>query len=84
MFEHFKPYIIKEIANAWSRVSLSFNGWGLKHKKILVVGVVIYIINERYKNITRLIGLLELSRHRKKGVGKLTLDLYLSFNTHYI
>jgi hypothetical protein len=34
-----------------------------------VLGIVTYFINERYKNVTHLIGLPELPEHKKTGVG---------------
>ncbi len=70
MFAYFEPDIIAEIANARSRISISFDGWGSKHEKISVVGVVVHFINDRYENVTRLIGLLELLGHGKAGVSK--------------
>ena len=69
LFEHFEPIVIREIANARSKISISFDGWGSKHEKISVVGVVVHFINEHYENVTRLIGLLELLGHGKAGVG---------------
>jgi hypothetical protein len=71
LFEHFEPDIINEIANARSKVSITFDGWGSKHEKISVIGVVVHFINEHYENATRLIGLPELPGHRKAGVGML-------------
>jgi hypothetical protein len=71
LFEHFEPDIINEIANARSKISITFDGWGSKHEKISVIGVVIHFINEYYENVTRLIGLPELPGHRKAGVGML-------------
>lgn len=70
MFEHFEPQVIHEVQNAKSRILVSFDGWGLKHEKISVVSVIIYFINDKYENVTRLIGLLELPGHRKAGVNK--------------
>jgi hypothetical protein len=69
LFEHFEPIVICEIANVRSKISITFDGWGSKHEKILVIGVVIHFINEHYENVTRLIGLPELLGHRKAGVG---------------
>ena len=69
LFAHFEPVIIREIANARSKISITFNGWGSKHEKLSVVGVVIHFINEYYENVTRLIGLPELPGHGKAGVG---------------
>jgi hypothetical protein len=70
MFAHFEPQIIEEIANAKSRITISFDEWGSKYEKISVVGVVVHFINVKYDNVTRLIGLPELPGHRKTGVGK--------------
>jgi hypothetical protein len=70
MFNYMEPDIIKEIANARSRISISFDGWGSKREHISVVGVVVHFINENYENVTRLIGLPELPGHRKAGVGE--------------
>ena len=69
LFAHFEPVVIREIANARSKISITFDGWGSKHEKLSVVGVVVHFINEHYKNVTRLIGLPELPGHRKAGVG---------------
>jgi hypothetical protein len=69
LFDHFEPVVIREIANARSKTSITFDGWGSKHEKISVVGVVVHFINEHYENVTRLIGLPELPGHRKAGVG---------------
>jgi hypothetical protein len=71
LFEHFEPDIINEIANARSKLSITFDGWGSKHEKISVIRVVIHFINEYYENVTRLISLPELPGHRKAGVGML-------------
>jgi hypothetical protein len=57
MFIYFKPEIIKEIRCARSRITVSFDGWGLKREKISVLSVVVHFINANYKNVTRLIGL---------------------------
>jgi hypothetical protein len=69
MFKHFKLHIIEEIYNAKLRISISFDGWGLKRKRLSVVGVVVYFINNKYKVVTRLISLLLLPKHSKTGVG---------------
>ena len=69
LFEHFEPVVIHEIANARSKISVTFDGWGSKHEKISVVGVVVHFINEKYENVTRLIGLPELPGYGKAGVG---------------
>jgi hypothetical protein len=79
MFLYFKPYIIKEIQKARSRISILFNRWGLKREKLSVISVVIHFINEYYENVTRLISLLELLGHGKAGVSKLTCFLYTYF-----
>jgi hypothetical protein len=68
LFAYFEPIIICEIANARSKISITFDGWGSKHEKLSVIRVVIYFINEYYKNVTRLIGLPELPGYRKAGV----------------
>ena len=70
MFVHFEPEIIEEVRIAKSKISISFDGWGSKRKKLSVVGVVIYIINTKGENVTRLIGLPKLPRHRKSGISK--------------
>jgi hypothetical protein len=48
-----------------------FNKWGLKYKRLSVVGVIIYFINNKYKAILCLISLSMLPGHGKTGVGKL-------------
>jgi hypothetical protein len=68
MHAYFKPFIIKEIVTTKSRISISFNGWGLKYKKISLLGVIVYFINSKYENVTRLISLLELLNHGKSSV----------------
>ena len=70
MFLSFEPYLIEEIKNARSRIYITFNSWGSKHKKLSILGIVIHFINTQGKAITRLLGLLELPGHRKKGTGK--------------
>ena len=77
MFAFFEPQIIEEIRTARSRISVSFNGWGSKHEKISVLGVVVHFINVEYKNVTRLIGLPELPGHGKTGKGMNLTDLRL-------
>jgi hypothetical protein len=77
MFSHFEPQIIAEICTAKSRISVSFDNWGLKHEKISVLGVVVHFINEQHKNVTRLISLPELPEHKKAGVGKTIAIFYL-------
>ncbi len=76
MHAYFKPFIIKEIVTAKSRISISFNGQGLKYKKISLLGVVVYFINSKYENVTRLISLLELLNHRKSGVSTYLKSYY--------
>jgi hypothetical protein len=49
---------------------MSFDGWGSKHEKISVLGVVTHFINKKHKNVTRLLGLPKLSEHRKTGIGR--------------
>ncbi len=70
MFENFEPTIQEEIRTARSRIHVSFDGWGSKHEKLSVVGVVVHFINAKYEAVTRLIGLPELLGHGKAGVGK--------------
>ena len=68
MYEHFEPAIIREISTIRSRIHVSFDGWGSKHKKLSVLAVVVHFINHSYLNVTRLIALLELLNHSKTGV----------------
>ena len=68
LFAHFEPVIIREIANARSKISITFDSWGLKYEKLSVIGVVIHFINEYYKNVTYLIGLPELLDYRKASI----------------
>jgi len=68
MYWHFEPAIIVEIRTAKSRIHVSFDGWGSKHEKLSVLGVVVHFINQSYDNVTRLIALLELLGHSKTGV----------------
>ena len=73
---YFKPFIIKEIITTKSRISISFDGQGSKYKKISLLGVVVYFINSKYENVTRLISLLELLNHRKSGVSTYLKSYY--------
>ena len=73
---YFKPFIIKEIITTKSRISISFNRQGLKHKKISLLGVVVYFINSKYENVTCLISLLELLNHGKGGVSTYSKSYY--------
>ena len=68
MYSYFEPTILAEISTARSRIHVSFDGWGSKHEKISVLGVVVYFINQSYDNVTRLIALPELLNHSKNGV----------------
>jgi hypothetical protein len=70
MFEYFEPEIQEEIKIAKSKIHVSFDGWGFKHKKLSVVSVIIHFINKHGDMVTRLIGLPELPNHKKAGVGK--------------
>ena len=70
MFKYFKPYIQEEIRIAKSRIYISFDKQGLKHKKLSIISIIIHFINAKYKAITRLIGLPELLGHRKAKVIK--------------
>jgi hypothetical protein len=49
---------------------MSFDGWGSKYENISVLGVITYFINKKHKNVTRLIGLPKLPKHRKTGIGR--------------
>jgi hypothetical protein len=69
MFNYFEPQLIEEASKAKSRISISFDGWGSKHEKLSVVGVVAHFINEKYEPVTRLLGLPRLPKHGKTGVG---------------
>jgi hypothetical protein len=68
IFVYFEPKIIEEIRTAKSRITISFDGWGLKRKRLSVVGVVVHFINAKNQNVTRLIGLPMLPGHRKSSV----------------
>jgi hypothetical protein len=70
MFQYFEPEIQEEVRTAKSRIHVSFDGWGSKHEKLSVVGVVIHFVNNKYEVVTRLIGLPELLGHGKSGIGK--------------
>jgi hypothetical protein len=70
IFYYFKPEIKEEIKTAKSRIHYTFNGWGSKHEKISVLGVIIHMVNYKGENVTRLIRLPELPNYRKRGVGK--------------
>ena len=70
MFLSFEPHLIEEIKNARSRIHITFDGWGSKHEKLSVLGVVVHFINAQGKAVTRLLGLPELPGHGKKGTGK--------------
>ncbi len=67
-FEFFKPTIIKEIRNARSKITITFDGWGSKREKISVLSVVVHFINSKYEAVTRLIGLPELPSYGKTSV----------------
>ena len=68
LFAHFESIIICEIANARSKISITFDGWGSKHEKLSVIGVIVHFINEYYKNVIYLIGLPELPGYGKASV----------------
>jgi hypothetical protein len=59
---------------------MSFDGWGSKHKKISVLGIVVHFINQSYNNVTRLIALPELLSYSKTGVC-MYIDLF--YNIFY-
>jgi hypothetical protein len=69
LYQHFEPYIIKEIRTAKSKISVSFDGWGTKREKLSVVGVVVHFVNAKYEIVSRLIGLPAPAAHGKRGVG---------------
>jgi hypothetical protein len=83
MFYHFESEIKEEIKTAKSRIYYTFNGWGSKYKKISILSIVIYIVNCKGENVIRLIGLPELSNHRKRSISKsrflllLQIDFYI-------
>jgi len=77
LFNHFEPEIIEEIRTAKSRITISFDGWGSKHEKLSVLGVVVHFINARYESVTRLISLPELPSHGKTGVNQASVLLPL-------
>lgn len=81
MFQYFEPQIIADVAEAQSKISLSFDGWGSKREKISVVALVLHYVNKRGEVVIVLAGLLELLGHRKSGVGTgilLNLTLFLA------
>ena len=82
MFEYFEPEIQEEIKTAKFKIHVSFDGWGSKHEKLSIIGVVIHFINEYYENVTRLIGLPELPGHGKAGVGKCSIS-YIVYKQLY-
>ena len=69
MHAHFEPTIIDEIKMAKSKISISFDGWGTKHEKLSVVGVVAHFVNSKYEVVSRLLGLPAPAGHGKRGVG---------------
>lgn len=77
MFDYFEPEIREEIKRAKSRITITFDGWGSKHEKISVIGVVVHFINEHYECVTRLIGLPELPKHGKAGIDQAAVILFL-------
>jgi hypothetical protein len=82
MFEYFEPEIQEEIKTAKSKIHVSFDGWGSKHEKLSVVGVVVHFINKQGDMVTRLIGLPELPNHGKAGVGKCSIS-YIVYKQLY-
>jgi hypothetical protein len=83
MFDHFEPQVIKEIRNAKSRISILFDGWGLKREKLSVLGVVVHFINDKYKAVSRLIRLPKLPRHGKTSVGELFVFIFSVIRISY-
>ena len=69
MHSYFEPTIIQEIREARSKISISFDGWGSKHEKISLVGVVAHFVNSKGLVVNRLIGMPELPGHGKSGKG---------------
>jgi len=84
MFTHFEPEVIEEIRHAKSKISISFDGWGSKREKISVLRVIAHFINEKYKAVSRLIGLPELPGHGKTGASELFVFIIttISVNTY--
>jgi hypothetical protein len=70
MFYHFESEIKEEIRTAKSRIYYTFDGWGSKYEKISIIGIIIYIVNCKGENVTRLIGLPELPNYRKCSISK--------------
>jgi hypothetical protein len=77
IFEDCKPELIREIAGAKSKISISFDGWMSKNK-LSLIGVCVHFMNAEYKVVTRLLGLPLLPDHGKRGVGELVLSFLLS------
>jgi hypothetical protein len=69
MYTYFEPVVIEELKQARSKISISFDGWGSKHEKISLVGVVTHFINSKGHAVSRLIGMPELPGHGKSGKG---------------
>ena len=85
MFKHFEPEVIKEVRNAKSRISISFDGWGSKRERLSIVGVVVHFINDKYEAVSRLIGLPTLPGHGKTGVSESFFYYFkCSYNTSII
>jgi hypothetical protein len=82
MFKYFKPEVIKEVRNIKSRILILFNGWGLKRERLNVISVIIDFINNKYKAVLCLIGLLILPGYKKTGVSELLFYYFkCSYNT---
>lgn len=69
MHTYFQRTIVQEITEARSRISVSFDGWGSKHEKISLVGVVAHFVNSSGIVVNRLLGLPENLGHSKTGKG---------------
>jgi hypothetical protein len=80
MFVYFKPKIIKEICTAKLRITISFDSWGLKRKRLSVVGIIIHFINTKNQNVIRLIGLPTLPSYRKSSVNMYNPLFLLYYN----
>jgi fructose-1,6-bisphosphatase len=70
IFDYFEPEVKEEIRIAKSKIHVSFDGWGSKHEKLSIIGIIVYFINNKRDMVTRLISLPELPNYKKTGVGK--------------
>jgi hypothetical protein len=65
IYIYFELTIKEEIKQVRLKILISFDGWGLKHKKISLVGVVAYFIDFKGHAVSRLLGMPELPGHSK-------------------